>query len=183
MAATIHQKLASIVEEIDRKGFAELTRLTVLKKWFDRPGRLIAFALWIAEQAAAEDVPASDPAAALLADARALLADVQARGALTPMAMRALHGRLKAFQDEHTNLRWDSVRVVKSKALLLIEEALTICLWHPHDGRLGYKLAAYYCEYYGSGYGSNLNGPSRARVQAIAELVAQRQVDEVAFAQ
>lgn len=181
MALTVHRKLASIVEEIDREGFAELVRLSVLKKWFDKPGRLTAFALWIAEQATTGETPASEPEASLLAQVHALLADLPARGDLNPQAMRELHGRLEAFQPDYRSLKWGQVRLVNSKALMLIEEALAICLRHPDDPRLGYKLAADYCGHYSPRYGRNLNGSSRDRVREIAEFVARREADEVAF--
>jgi hypothetical protein len=181
MALTIHQKLASIVEEIDRKGFAELVRLSVLKKWFDKPGRLIAFALWIAEQATTGEAPASEPEAALSAQVRALLMDIQARSYLNPRAMQQLHGRLEAFQPDYRSLSWGRVRLVNSRALMLVEDAFTICLRHPNDPRLGYKLAADYCGHYDARYGRNLNGPSRDRVQEIVEFVARREADENAF--
>lgn len=181
MALTIHRKLASIVEEIDREGFAELVRLSVLKKWFDKPERLIAFALWIAAQATSGEAPSSEPEAALLARVRALLADIPARGDLNPRAMRELHGQLEAFQPDYRSLSWGRVRLVNSHALMLIEDALRICLGYPDDPRLGYKLAADYCGHYDARYGRNLNGPSRDRVQEIAEFVARREADEVAF--
>jgi hypothetical protein len=182
MAFTIHQKLASIVEEIDRKGFAELVRLSVLKKWFEKPGRMTAFALWIAEQAATGEAPRSEPEAALLEQVRALLTDIPARGDLNPRVMRELHERLKAFQPDYMHLKWGPVRLVKSKGVMLIEDAFTICLRHPDDPRFGYKLAADYCGHYNARYGRNLNGPSRDRVQEIAAFIARREADEIAFA-
>ncbi|WP_373509013.1 hypothetical protein [Thiocapsa sp.] len=142
MALTIHRKLASIVEEIDREGFAELVRLSVLKKWFDKPGRLTAFAFWIVEQATTGEAPASEPEAALVAQVRALLVDLPARGDLNPRAMRELQARLEAFQPNYRSLNWGRVCLVNSKALMLIEDAFGICLRHPDDPRLGYKLAA-----------------------------------------
>ncbi|MFB1490253.1 MULTISPECIES: hypothetical protein [unclassified Thiocapsa] len=181
MALTIHRKLASIVEEIDREGFAELVRLSVLKKWFDKPGRLTAFALWIAEQATTGEAPVSEPEASLLAQVRALLADLPARGDLNPRAMRELRARLEAFQPDYRSLNWGRVRLVNSHALMLIEDAFGICLRHQDDPRFGYKLAADYCGHYNSRYGRNLNGPSRDRVQEIAVFVARREADEIAF--
>ncbi len=47
------EKLLQIVEEIDAQGHANLTRLTILKKWFEHPGRLPAFGLWVARRSAA----------------------------------------------------------------------------------------------------------------------------------
>ncbi|RKT46371.1 hypothetical protein [Thiocapsa rosea] len=181
MALTIHRKLASILEEIDREGFAELVRLSVLKKWFEKPGRLTAFALWIAEQATTGEAPTSEPEAALLAQVRALLADLPARGDLNPRAMRELQARLEAFQPDYRSVNWGRVRLVNSKALMLCEDALGICLRHPDDPRLGYKLAADYCGHYDARYGRNLNGPSRDRVEEIAVFVARREADEIAF--
>lgn len=167
-----------IVAQIDRNGSAELVRLTVLKTWFDKPGRLIAFALWIAQQATTGKPPASATEAALLAHARELLAEISARGDLNPPAMRDLHGRLQDFQSDYRSRNWGHVRLVHSHALMLIEDALAICLLHPGDPRLGYKLAADYCGHYDSTYGRTLNGPSRERVQAIVGFIAQREADE-----
>lgn len=109
---------------------------------------------------------------------RDLLAEISARGDLNPPAIRDLHGRLKAFQSDYRSLKWGQVRLVHSHALMLIEDALAICIWYPDDPRLGYKLAADYCGHYTSTYGKTLNGPSRDRVQAIAAFIAQREADE-----
>jgi hypothetical protein len=51
MRTNIPEKLLKIVEEIDEKGNASLTRLTVLKKWLERPERLSVFAIWVAARA------------------------------------------------------------------------------------------------------------------------------------
>lgn len=51
MRTNIPEKLLKIVEEIDENGNASLTRLTVLKKWLDRPERLSAFAIWVSARA------------------------------------------------------------------------------------------------------------------------------------
>ena len=51
MRTNIPEKLLKIVEEIDENGNASLTRLTVLKKWLERPERLSAFAIWVAARA------------------------------------------------------------------------------------------------------------------------------------
>jgi hypothetical protein len=47
MLTSVPEKLLAIVDDIDAGGDANLTRLTVLKKWFERPGRLVPFALWV----------------------------------------------------------------------------------------------------------------------------------------
>ena len=52
MPTAVQDKLAAIINEIDRTGHANIMRLTVLKKWFEHPRRLRAFGLWVAERAA-----------------------------------------------------------------------------------------------------------------------------------
>ena len=48
MQTNIPEKLLMIVDEMDPNGSANLTRLTILKKWLERPERLSAFAIWVA---------------------------------------------------------------------------------------------------------------------------------------
>jgi hypothetical protein len=50
------EKIRRIVHDIDLRGNAPLTRLTVLKKWLEAPNRLPALGLWIASQAATDNV-------------------------------------------------------------------------------------------------------------------------------
>jgi hypothetical protein len=47
----ISDKLREIVAAIDQRGSVNLTRLTVLKKWFEASSRLSSFAIFIADQA------------------------------------------------------------------------------------------------------------------------------------
>jgi hydroxymethylpyrimidine/phosphomethylpyrimidine kinase len=71
MRTPVPEKLLAITEEIDTRGFANLTRLTVLKQWFERPGRLPAFGLWIAKRAAGRKGKTQGAAGALLDEAKA----------------------------------------------------------------------------------------------------------------
>ena len=48
MRTNIPEKLLKIADAIAEQGNVPLTRLTVLKEWFERPGRLLAFAVWVA---------------------------------------------------------------------------------------------------------------------------------------
>src|SRR5208283_2417660 len=74
MRTNIPEKLSNIVKEIDDHGSASLTRLTVLKKWFERTERLSAFAIWIATRAVSRQGKTSGAAAKLLREARGMLA-------------------------------------------------------------------------------------------------------------
>jgi hypothetical protein len=74
MRTSVPEKLLKIVDEIDSHGDASLTKLTVLKKWFEHPGRLSAFALWVAARAVSRKGKTGGAAAELFRQARALLA-------------------------------------------------------------------------------------------------------------
>jgi len=86
MTSPLSDKLAAIVAEIDADGRANLTRLTVLKKWFEREGRLAAFGLWIARRAVSRRAPSGrgtvPEAAPLLRQARRQLGSGSPRASL-----------------------------------------------------------------------------------------------------
>jgi len=172
MRTSAPEKLLKVVDEIDEHGHASLTRLTVLKKWFERPKRLPAFALWVAARAVSRKGKTGGAAAALFLEARALLAGLDK---ITPKLERQtahrLHDRLRDFQNEYKNQQWGPVRIVHNWNLLLVEEALGICLWHADSPSHGYKLAANYCCHYDSRYGNSLNGPSRAKIEEIVRFM------------
>jgi len=86
---------------------------------------------------------------------------------LNRQTAQRLHDRLRDFQHEYKNQRWGPVRIVHNWNLLLVEEALDICLWHVDLPSHGYKLAADYCRHYDSRYSNSLNGPSRAKIEEI----------------
>ena len=172
MRTSSPEKLLKIVDEIDLHGYASLTRLTVLKKWFERPKRLSAFALWVAARAVSRNGQTGEAAAALFLEARALLADLdKIKPKLERQPAQRLHDRLRDFQNEYKNQQWGPVRIVHNWNLLLVEEALGICLWHADSPSHGYKLAADYCQHYDSRYSNSLNGPSRAKIEEIVRFM------------
>jgi len=172
MRTHIPEKLLKIVEEIDDLGSARLTKLTVLKKWFERPERLCAFVIWIAARSVSGKGKASGEAAKLFREARALLAGLdKVHPELDRQAARALHDRLRDFQNEYQNQRWGPVRIVRNWNLMLVEEGLAIYLWHPDSPAHGYKLAADYCQHYDPRYGNGLCGPSRTRIAEIVRFM------------
>lgn len=165
MPASVQDQLAMVIAEIDRTGHADVQRLTVLKKWFHRPGRLIAFGLWIAQQAAAPGGAPGRPGDELLAQAQVLLAGLRPSGAsLDWSAVETLYRRAKAFQSEFESQRWGQVRVIRDRDLLLLEKGLAVLLRYQDTPTDGYRLAADYCAHYDPRYGTDLNGPSRGRL-------------------
>lgn len=159
MRTNVPEKLLKLVGDIEAHGDANLTRLTVLKKWFETPGRLTPFALWVAAKASSRKGKTKGDAATLHREAKELLSGLDpAQPELDLPAMRGLLARLRAFQDEYRSDRWGKIRVVRHWQLVLVEKGLAIAVAarpHPSDG---YKLAADYCQNYDPRYGNTLNG-------------------------
>jgi len=172
MRANISDKLREIVAEIDRRGNAELTRLTVLKKWFGVSSRLSSFAIFVADRASRRMTTTSDEAAELFREARTLLEDVNV---FAPKILRAeaarLHANLRDFQNEHRNSGWTTVRLIHDPNLYLLESGLYVYVGHGVKPTTGYRLTADYCEHYDPRYGNGLNGPSRGRIGDVIEFV------------
>ena len=123
MRTKVPDKLQKIVAEIDERGQANLMRLTVLKKWFEYPGRLKAFAIWIATQTSSwQDNSEYGDTGTLFEETQALLAGVDIiNPVLDGDAARGLYSRLREFQNEYQRQRWGQVRIIKNWNLLLIE--------------------------------------------------------------
>jgi len=129
MRTDVPEKLLKIVDDIDAKGDVNLTRLTVLKKWFEKPGRLAPFALWIASRASSRKGKTKGDAATLFREARALFAKLErVRPEIDRAAARSLYDRLRAFQNDYRNDDWGAVRIVPNWQLLLVEKGLAIAL-------------------------------------------------------
>jgi hypothetical protein len=172
MRTNIPEKLLKIVEEIDENGNASLTRLTVLKKWLERPERLSTFAIWVAARAVSRKGKTIGAAAELFRAARTLLAGLdKIRPELDQQAAEALHDRLRDFQNEFQNQQWGPVRIVHNWNLMLVGQGLSIYLWHLDSSAHGYKLAADYCQHYDPRYGNGLNGPSRTKIAEIVRFM------------
>lgn len=168
MRTNVPEKLLKIVHEIDAHGHASLTRLTVLKKWFDQPRRLSVFALWVASRAKSRKGKTAGVAGNLFREAGTLLANFDLYAPVVDRAAaEQLHHRLRDFQNEYRNQQWGPVRVIHNWNLMLVEQSLAIWLWHTDSPAHGYKLAADYCQYSDARYGNDLNGPSRTKLLEI----------------
>ncbi len=180
MRTGVPEKLRKIVADIDAHGQARLTRLTVLKKWFERTERLGAFAIWVATRAVSFKGKVPALAAELFAEARKLLRGMD-HSSTGPnrQAAQKLHDRLRGFQNEYRNVRWGPLRSIRNWDLFVVEEALDILLWHSNSPTHGYTLAADYCQHYDSRYGNGLSGPSRARLAAMVRFMVAFEASEV----
>ena len=172
MRTNIPEKLLKIADAIGEYGNVNLTRLVVLKKWFENPERLSAFAIWVAARATSRKGKTGGAAAELFREAKVLLARAdKCRPQLDRQKVQALHDRLRDFQNEYQKQRWGAVRMVHNWNLMLVEHALDIHLWHTNSPADGYKLAADYCQNYDPQYGNGLNGPSRTKIEEIIQFM------------
>jgi hypothetical protein len=173
MRTNILEKLSNIVKEIDNHGSASLTRLTVLKRWFERTERLSAFAIWIATRAVSRQGKTRGGAAKLLRKARGMLAGLdKLHPQLDRQMAQTMHARLRVFQNEYRYQKWGAARIVHNWNLMLVEHGLDIYLWHLDSPTYGYRLAADYCQHYDSRYGSGLIGPSRTKIQQLVRFLS-----------
>jgi hypothetical protein len=179
--ANTSRKLQKVVADIKECGNANLTRLTILKKWFEAPHHLPSFGVFIAIQASRQTNKETEKVAELFDEAREVLADVNVFEPDIPRTDAArLHARLQAFQNERRDMKWAAVRLIHNQNLFLVEGGLHLYLWHGASSTEGYRLAANYCEHYDPRYGTGLNGPSINRIEEIAGFVLAREAHEAA---
>ena len=168
MRTSVPEKLLKLADDIAVERNVSLTRLTVLKKWFERPERLSAFALWVAQRAISRKGKTIGEAAKLFRESKAMLGDLDRFRPSLPTerqeSARALFGRLQAFQNEYRDSRWARIRTIENWNLYMVEKGMAILLNPFSQPTHGYKLAAEYCEHYDPRYGNGLNGPSQAKI-------------------
>ena len=146
MRTTIPEKLLKVAAQIEARGSASLTRMTVLKKWFEAPDRLPSLAIFIAKRSSARKGKSTGGAAELFREARGLLSGAAVYRPQVPRARaEKLPDRLRTFQSEYEKHRWGSGRVGRSRNLFLVEEGIGIYRWHAHSPHDGYRIAARYC--------------------------------------
>ena len=73
MHTTVPDKLLKVAADVKAHGSASLTRLTVLKKWFESSHRLAAFAIFIAQRACEHEDKIEPAAVELFHRSRVLL--------------------------------------------------------------------------------------------------------------
>ncbi len=175
MRTTAPEKILKIIDDIDAQGNASLTRLTVLKKWFEHPGRLSAFGLWIARMAAGRKGKTKGKAGALLDETRALLGSPATRESyfqkINWNSAKSLHGRARDFHSDFQKQQWGPVRIIHCWPLLLVEEGLALYLGWTKSPSDGYKLAADWTKNYDSRYGDGLNGPSSGKLKELVQFM------------
>jgi hypothetical protein len=87
--------------------------------------------------------------------------------------LRHLRREIRNLQNEHKNIPWGAVRLILSRELLIVEEALE-CILTPYAGAsLAYQAARDYAERYDPKYPSGLIPASAPYVEDMAEFWCQ----------
>lgn len=175
MRTEVPEKVLKVIDDIAAQGNVPLTRLTVLKKWFEYPGRLSAFGLWVARRAAGRKGKTTGEAAALLSETRALLGPASTRDSCFQLidrkAAQSLHERARDFQNEFQDQRWGAVRIIHCWPLLLVEQGLAVHLGLADSPGDGCKLATDWARHYDSRHGNGLNGPSQGKLRELVRFM------------
>jgi hypothetical protein len=175
MRTDVPEKILKVIGDIDTQGNVPLTRLTPLKKWFEHPGRLPAFGLWIARRAGSRKGKTKGEAGNLMDETRALLGSSATRESLFQeidrRSAQSLYDRARGFHNEYRNQQWGPVRIIHCWPLLLVEEGLALHLGNTDSPGAGYKLAADWAQHYDSHHGNGLNGPSRGKLHELVRFM------------
>jgi hypothetical protein len=175
MRTTVPEKILKIIRDLDTKRNVPVTRLTVLKKWFEHSGRLPAFGLWIARRAAARKGKTKGEAGALLDEARALLGRASTAESIfqqiDPDTAQSLHDRTRDFQNEYEEVAWGVARIIHCRPLLLVEKGLALHLRNANAPSDGYNLAVDWAENYNPLVGTGLNGPSAGKLEELVRFM------------
>jgi len=122
-----------------------VTRLTVLKKWFEIPDRLPSFGASIAKQTLKQAGKATKEAVELLHEASEMLADVDVFDLKYSKERRDKSPRSSSIiSNERRELKWTSVRVIHNQSLFLVEGGVRLYIAHCISPAEGYRLAASY---------------------------------------
>ena len=179
------QTLDQIAADLRQGEHFEITRLTMLKSLCGNAENAAAFALNITKktQQAMKTRSRPDHVEAETRRRCQRLAAEAMRGMTSYMkkptdeaeeSLDELLLEIRGIQNQHEHQRWGSVRIIKSRELLVVETALE-CVLHPWaSSDLGYRAARQYADRYDSRYGTGLIPKSAPMVEAIAEYWGRR---------
>jgi hypothetical protein len=171
------QTLTEIAADLHQGKDYNITRLTMLKSLCSDPDAAAQFALYIAKKAQqAMKRPGRSPSKTkqryqrlVGSGVRRMTKHIKEGTTETQSSLDDVHSEIQGVQDQYENQRWGSVRIIKSRELLVVETALECVLrpWASSD--LGYRLARQYAERYNPRYGTGLIPESAPFVEDIAE--------------
>jgi len=172
MRTAIPEKLLTIAAEIKERGSANLTRLTVLKKWFEHSHRLSSFAIFIAKRAIGKKEKTTGEAAKLFPRCPGSL---ERRRCFLPRGVQKTSR--KAARKPPGLSKWAQETSLgngpyhQKSQPVFDRGGLRIYLWHSKFPQEGYRLTAKYCEHYDPSQGNSLNGPSYTKIREIVRFM------------
>ena len=165
------QKLEEIAEALRQGKDFPVTRLTTIKSLCGDPEAVAAFALFLAQRI--QDKMRREESPGRYRE----LVD-RAVEELKPYQTDPTEGRkgrlaslcreMEAEQDEHKKIGWNTVRMLKSMDLVVVEESLKSVVRGHESAIWAYHAARDYAERYEARYGSGLIPSSAPMVEEIA---------------
>jgi hypothetical protein len=171
MRSPVPEKIQRIIDDIHARGNVPVTRLTVLKKWFEKPHRMSAFGLWVARRSASRKGKTTGEFGALLDEARQLLGAGSDAGSIFQKLDRAqsieFYERARQSQNQCRSTQWAEVRSIECWQLYLVEAGVAVHVGLKTTASDGYALAASLATNYDPKYGTGLNGPSVGKLEEL----------------
>ena len=166
------KKLSEIAEALRQGKDFPITRLTTIKSLCADPEAAEAFALFLAQKIQSKLRQEKCPELYRELVDRAvkelkpyLIDPTEERKA----RLASLCREMEAEQNEHAKIGWNMVRMLKSKDLIVVEEALRSVLKSYEAPIWAYQAAKDYAERYDARHGSGLIPSSAPMVEEIAE--------------
>jgi hypothetical protein len=177
------RKLALLPEEVKQSRWAvSVTRMTSLKTLCQQPDVANRFVTSLARKALQRVEEgkgrSSQPGVDLQRVHKGLMTDalaemeawLQQQSDDRRRRLRDLLGRMQAQQNEHQQIRWGSVRLVRDWDLLVVEDALRCLLGQASEaGHWAYQTARDHAERYNPSEGTGLVSSSAPFVQDVAD--------------
>ena len=166
------EKLEEIAGELRRGKDFSITRLTILKGLCEDRRAAGEFALFLARKAQERLKEGEAP------DRYRKLVDRAVKEMKPYLAgptgerkdrLYTLLREMQSEQDEHKNIAWGSVRLIKSMDLLVAEKCLRAVLRPDESPQWLYQAARDYCERYDSRFGTGLIPSSAPMVEEVAD--------------
>jgi hypothetical protein len=178
------RRLVNVAMELHQGKFFNITRLTTLKSLCEDPKDAAQFALHIAKLTYRKMQNKACPSH--LAPEKWEYGKQMANEAIRQMErtleesteenkdlLRARLLDVRAFQDRYEKQAWGPVRIVESREVLIVEQALYCLLQPSASADWGYRIAREYAERYNPRYGTGLIPESVPMVEEIADFWCQ----------
>jgi hypothetical protein len=176
---TAARKLSTLAEELRTGKSFRITRLTVLKRLCAEWESAARFACYLADLSQNHfrtappshlDAERCDAFRNRIATAVSCIHGYMAAPTReADLALRAARRELQSAQSETRDTRWATVRTIRSRDALVVENAANCILDPRNSAAWGYEMARAYAERYDPRHGTGLVPESAPRVREIAD--------------